>query len=167
MITYLCHAPDRATFLGVMNALLHPVDGTPLMEQDEDGNWIAHPDVIVSEIGPIIKGYTDENDNWIETKNVPGHHVNLAAIGPLERYLTGEITVDDVTYAAFAQTDENGHLRKATDRSRILALLGAMTEMDPADGIPAGEQGASGMRILDETTIATPDRIILGIGTDR
>lgn len=165
MITYLCHAPDRATFLGVMNALLHPVDGKPLMSQDDDGNWVAHQDVKVAEIGEIkeVDPITEE-----VTKHVTGHHVNLSAIGPLERYLTGEITQEDGTVLpAVEQTDAEGNQKRAVERSRILALLGAMDQVPPADGVPAGEEGSSGMRILDETTINRQVLQQLPVGTNR
>lgn len=165
MITYLCHAPSQAVFHAVMNALVHPVDGLPLMAQDEDGRWIAHPDVIVSEIGPIV---TVDPVTGETVKFVPGHHVNIDAIGPLERHLTGEITLPDGTVLpAIDPLDEDGTLKRAVDRSRILALLGTMSEVAAADGVPAGEAGSSGMRIIDETLIATPALISLPVGTDR
>lgn len=132
MIDYMIHAPDRATFIAVMAALAHPADGRPLATLDDaTGRLIAHRDVRIDEIGPISKGHWDGED-WIVDETVGGWHVNLRAIGRL----------------AEALGDHDG----------IYAYLGAMAEMTPQDGVPYGMQGASGIRIINPTSISTPVR---------
>lgn len=86
-IDYMIHAPDRATFVAVMAALAHPVDGRPLAAEDaETGRLIAHRDVRIDEIGAISKGHWDGED-WIVDATVGGWHVNLRAIGRLAEAL--------------------------------------------------------------------------------
>lgn len=133
MIDYLIHAPDRATFVAVMAALAHPADGRPLATLDEaTGRLVAHRDVRIDEIGPIAKGHWDGED-WIVDATVTGWHVNLRAVGRLAAILG--------------------------DHDGIYGFLGTMAEMDPADGVPAGMQGASGVRIIEPGTVATPARV--------
>jgi len=118
-LEYLAHCPDRETFIYVMGDLLNPLNQEPLAVLDEDGNWICSEGVRIDEIGVITKG--TEEDPII----VPGHHVNLWAVGRLADLLT-----------------------VGGGWEAIFPLLGNMEEMPPTeDGVPPGWQGTSGMRI--------------------
>lgn len=123
-IEYLSWSPDRATFVATMTALINPVTGTHLATLwAEDGTTLTPSDgVLIDEIGEIVKGYDPETGQ--PTGIVAGHHVNLVAYGALAKLL-----------------DEGGGW------NGIFPLLGHMDEVPSEDGVPAGWQGTSGMRI--------------------
>ena len=126
-LEYLAHCPDRETFIYVMGDLLNPLNQEPLAVLDEDGNWICSEGVRIDEIGPAVKGGVyDGEGNEIEAPTVvPGHHVNLWAVGRL-----ADLLIAGGGWEA------------------IFPLLGNMEEMPPTeDGVPPGWQGTSGMRI--------------------
>lgn len=139
LLEYLAHCPDRETFVYVMGDLLNPVTQQPLAVLDEDGNWICSEGVRIDEIGPIVKGGAwDEEGNEIEAPTVvPGHHVNLWAVGSLADLLNA-----------------NGGWEA------IFPLIGNMEEMPPTeDSVPSGWQGTSGMRIYRPETINSRVRV--------
>lgn len=126
-LEYLAWCPDRAIFVAVMAALLNPVSGEPLAVLAGDGDWLCSDGVRIDEIGPVTKGgQWDDEGNEIEAPTiVPGHHVNLWAVGALADLLNA-----------------------SGGWEAIYPLLGDMTEMPPTeDGVPPGWQGSSGMRI--------------------
>lgn len=155
MITYLLSAPDRVTFLRKFAELISPTDDVPLITLDENGEIDSiHPEVIIDELGPIVRGYVDESGDFIETKRVDKHHVNAAAVGNLYHML-----VDGVP-----QKDENGNLLPAYERSRITLFLNNDLQDEPeAGGLPPGKEGGSGLRLLNDTQIATEQRKFLPV----
>lgn len=121
-IEYLSWSPDRETFVATMRALINPVTGMPLADLAEDGSLLPSEGCRIDEIGEVVKAWDAETGAPTET--VAGHHVNLLAYGALAEML-----------AAGGGWDG------------IFPLLGAMNEVPGEDGVPAGWQGTSGMRI--------------------
>lgn len=149
-LEYLTWCADRATFIERMGAYTNPITGTPLASM-VDGVLVPSDGVRIDEIGPITKGdgtYDAEGNVITPPTVVPGHHVNIWAVGPLAAALTaGKPKSGDV----FARTN-------------ILALLGTMTEKPKvtkgvAKGVPAGREGASGMRVFDASAATSRSRI--------
>jgi hypothetical protein len=140
MIEYLSHSPSREVFVATMTALVNPATQEPLASVDPDtGELIPSEGVRIDEIGEIVKvpATYDENDNELTpAEMVGGHHANLVAYGALADVL-----------AAGGGWDG------------IFPLLGAMNEVPPEDGVPAGWQGSSGMRIYPAENVTNRVRV--------
>lgn len=138
MIEYLLWSPDRETFIAVMAALQNPVTKTPLAEVIE-GVLAPSEFVRIDEIGEVVKvrAVLDEKGNVVTPAEVTeGHHVNMVAYGALAKALT-------------AGGGWNG----------IFPLLGKMDAVEPQDGVPAGWEGASGVRIYPAANVTRRVRV--------
>ncbi|MDR7034482.1 hypothetical protein [Mesorhizobium sp. BE184] len=128
-VEYLSWCPDRQTFIDTMTVLLNPLTGEPLASVDaETGELVPCSDVRIDEIGPVVKtpAVFDENDDLVTPAEiVGGHHVNLAAVGDLAEAL----------------------LAGGDPLAALLSLLGQMDPVPPIEGVPAGYEGTSGMRV--------------------
>lgn len=143
MIEFLLHAPNRAIFLAVMQALQNPLTGEPLASIDEEtGALVPSPNIRIDEVGTVWKTepeYDEDGNETVAGVSVPGHHVNLVAVGALAKALTyGMPTEGDI----FTTT-------------RILSLLGDM-EWKPIseEGVPEGYEGTSRIRIFDANVVS-------------
>jgi hypothetical protein len=138
-LEYLAHCPDRTTFVTVMTSLQNPLTGAPLATE-EDGVLLASEGVRIDEIGPVVKTpatFDEDGEEITPAVIVPGHHVNLWAVGALADMLNANGGWD-----------------------AIFALLGDMQEMPPTeDGVPQGWQGSSGMRIYPRNAVQHPVRV--------
>lgn len=129
-LEYLAHCPDRATLVAVMAALQNPLTGEPLATLIGDSLFPSEG-LWIDEIGPVTKP-----DGTV----VPGHHVNLCAVGRLAALLNA-----------------NGGW------TAIFPLLGDMQEMPQSDdGVPQGWQGTSGMRIFPRSAVDHSARVWIG-----
>lgn len=138
-IEYLLWAPDRASFLAVMAALQNPLTGEPLAVETE-GRLVASDGVRIDEIGPVVKtpaAYDDDGNQLTSGEIVPGHHVNLVAVGALAGLLTSGMPGEGDVF----------------QRTRILSLLGEMDWQPSAVGEPPGLVGTSGVKIYDPATV--------------
>lgn len=148
MIEFLLHAPNRTIFLAVMQALQNPLTGEPLASIDEEtGALVPSPDVRIDEVGTVWKTepeYDEDGNETVAGVSVPGHHVNLIAVGALAKALT-------------AGMPNEGDILTTT---RILSLLGSM-EWKPitAEGVPEGYEGTSGVRIFDPAAVSRRTRV--------
>lgn len=132
IIEYLLWSPDRETFIAVMAALQNPVTKTPLAEVIE-GVLIPSEFVRIDEIGEVAKApaVLDAEGNVLTPAEVTeGHHVNMVAYGALAKALA-------------AGGGWNG----------IFPLLGKMDAVQAEDGVPAGWEGASGVRIYPAANV--------------
>ncbi len=128
-IEYLSWSPTREIFVNTMCALKNPTNGRPLAELWEDGVTLTPSDgVLIDEIGEVIKGFDPETGE--PTEIVAGHHANLVAFGALADMLESGGGWDG-----------------------IFPLLGDMSEVPSEDGVPAGWQRSSGMRIFPAESI--------------
>lgn len=145
MMDYLLWAPDRDTFLAVMARLKYPGTERSLIECGDQ--------VVFTEIGEIVKvpaTYDEQGNELTPAVTVGGHHVNLRATGALAELLT----------AGLDQMDAEGNRLDLFERTRILEFLGEMDFLPiTEEGVPAGWQGTSGVRIYDPASIATPARV--------
>lgn len=123
IIEYLAWSPSRAVFVATITALINPLSQEPLASLDEDGvTLLPSEGVRIDEIGEIIKAIDEETGQ--PTEVIAGHHVNLVAHGVLADMLEAGGGWDG-----------------------IFPLLGEMDPVPSEDGVPAGWQGSSGMRI--------------------
>lgn len=138
ILEYLSWSPTREIFVQTMCALINPITNTPLASiSEETGELIPSEFVLIDEIGEIIESVWDEEaEEVVITKRVEGHHVNLAAYGPLKALL-----------------EANGGF------TGIFPLLGDMEEVESEDGVPNSWVGSSGMRIFPATEINTRYRV--------
>lgn len=156
MITVLLHAPSKAVYDATMIAV-HLPNGTPIAwvppitnpPIEINGVLAYHPDVIVSELGEIMKEQPilDIDGNVVTPAVVVhGHHVNFWIGGDLEKMLTAGMPASGTIF----------------ERTRILALLGNMTwQPITAEGVPEGYEGTSGIRIFDPSVVKTPACVLL------
>ena len=138
MIEYLLWSPDRETFIAVMAALQNPVTKTPLAEVIE-GELVPSEFVRIDEIGEVVKvpAVLDAEGNVVTPAEVTeGHHVNMVAYGALARVLAS-----------------------SGGWSGIFPLLGKMDAVEPQDGVPAGWEGASGVRIYPASGVNNRVRV--------
>lgn len=147
MLEYLLWAPDRATFLNTLAAKLLPGSGLPLLTIGEDGNPIAGPDVLIDEVGEIIRtpAVLDAQGNVVTPAGiVPGWHINMVATGSLAQLLI----------AGLPQTGEDGQPLGLFERTRLLEFLGETEFFEKTEeGVPAGYVGKSGIRVYDPAIV--------------
>lgn len=155
MITILLHAPSKEVYDATMVAVRLP-DGTPIAQAlpasdppvGTDGALVYHPDMLVAELGAIMKAQPviDIDGNVLKPAVVvPGHHVNVWVGGDLEKLLTDGLPSEGTIF----------------QRTRIRALLGRTTRQ-PADetGVPTGYEGSSGVRIFDVSEVKSPSCVL-------
>jgi hypothetical protein len=138
-IEYLAWSPDRATFVATMTALVNPLTGTKLATQQQDGSLAPSAGVYIDEIGAVVKTpgtYDAQGKELTPPEMVPGHHANLLAYGSLAAVLMAGGGWDG-----------------------IFPLLGTMNEVPSEDGVPAGWQGTSGMRIYPAEAVSSRVRV--------
>lgn len=142
-LEYLLWAPDRETFVATMLALTLPGGqhiATEAKEPLPDGGSVAFiPDIRCSEIGEVMKSpaVLDDKGNVVTPAEiVPGYHVNMQAIGSLA----------DMLNASGGWT-------------AIFSLLGKMDAVQPEDGVPAGWEGTSGVKIYPAANVKNRARV--------
>jgi hypothetical protein len=138
MIEYLLWSPDRETFISVMAALINPVTKTPLAALIEDV-LVPSEFIRIDEIGEVVKvpAVLDAEGNVVTPAEVTeGHHVNMVAYGALAKALTA-----------------------GGGWSGIFPLLGKMDAVQAEDGVPAGWEGASGVRIYPAANVSHRVRV--------
>ena len=147
MIEILLWAPTRDKFVAALTAIKLPGSEQTLASLDGNGNLVPGQNILIDEIGQITKtpAVLDADRNIVTPAvMIEGHHVNLVALRELADALT----------AGLAQADANGKPLGLFVRTHILALLGQMNPVPiTADGVPAGYEGTSGVRIFDPATI--------------
>lgn len=138
MIEYLAWTPTREVFIETMCALINPITQTPLAYWDDEiGNLMPSECVLIDEIGEIVSyEWDEEEEEFVVTKRVEGHHVNLAAVGALEDLL-----------------------RSSGGWEGIFPLLGEMEEAPEEDGVPPSWVGTSGMKIFPADKVNKRHRI--------
>ena len=137
-LEYLLWSPDRETFIAVMGALINPVTKRPLAAVI-DGILVPSEFVRIDEIGEVVKvpAVLDTEGNVVTPAEVTeGHHVNLVAYGALATALT-------------AGGGWNG----------IFPLLGKMDAVQAEDGVPAGWEGSSVVRIYPAGNVKNRVRV--------
>lgn len=137
-------SPDRATFIAVMAALENPVTGTPLATM-VDGRLEPSRWVRIDEIGEVVDvpAIFDGEDVTTPAVMIPGHHVNLLAVGPLAKMLVAGLPAKGTIF----------------ETTRITSLLGQMDWKQSTVGEPDGYAGSTKVKIFDMATVATPARV--------
>lgn len=155
---------SRELFIEGMTTTLLP-DGSPLATVDENDNLIPAPNVIIDEIGPIIKTpavYVEDGDLITPADVIEGHHVNLVATGQLVNLLTMGPPDEDGNPTTLPQYDEEGNLLSIFQRTNILGLIPGMVWTPlPSDGVPSGYQGPNGVCLFDPAVVTSRSRVFL------
>jgi hypothetical protein len=148
----------RELFVTGMTTTAFP-DGSMLATLDEDGNLIPHADVIIDEIGPIVKiPATDDTPAVI----IEGHHVNLMATGSVAALLMQGPPDAEGNPTTLPQYDENGNLLSVFERTNILQLIpGMVWTAIPGPGVPGGYEGPNGVCLYDPAVVHNRARVFL------
>ena len=150
IVYFFLHAPSLTIFVETMTRLKLP-DGRQIAELADyslpDGQSVLFlPDIRCTEIGPVVKvpAVLDDDGKELEPAVViPGHHVNVQAVGDLAKMLTAGLPQKGDIFA----------------RTRILDLLGDMYWVASAVGEPPGYVGLSGVKIFDKSAVTRPARV--------
>lgn len=146
--------PTREMFVQGITSTPLP-DGSMLATVDEQGNLIPAPDVLIDEIGPIMKTapvYDEDGNEVTPAVMVEGHHVNLMATGQLADMLT----------AGLEQVDAEGNPKSLFERTHLLNLMpGMVWEPIPSEGIPPGYKGPNGVLLFDPAAVNSRSRVWL------
>lgn len=130
-LEYLLWAPDRETFIATMLALTLP-GGQHIAIEAKD----PLPDGASVQFIETIRCSEIGEITKPEGEVVPGYHVNMQAISSLADMLNA-----------------NGGW------SAIFLLLGKMDAVQPEDGVPAGWEGTSGVKIYPPNNVNQRARI--------
>lgn len=148
MIEVFAWCPTRDLFVMGMTTTLLP-DGTPLATLSDDGALIPAPNVIIDEIGPVVKTpavFDEDGDEVTPAVIVGGHHVNLVAIGELAAMLTAGLPAEGSLF----------------ERTHLLDLMpGMVWEPLPSEGIPPGYKGPNGVVLFDPAAVTSRSRVWL------